>query len=147
MNAAFKQMGVVSKLASFTLDLERRVYKPDESDVGIRVLKTMTALVIMLLAACAIIALWQMPFLLACALCLLALIKRLVFPIKWELLWFLIVGGMGAYAESLIIQTGGAWTYANPQFFGIPIWLPAIWGLTATALMTAYAAVTGGVRS
>jgi hypothetical protein len=131
----------VAKLFTFTLDLESRA-KLTESEAGVRVFKVFTALLVLILAAFAIIGLWRAPFILALVLALLAWLKHILVPIKWELLWFVAIGAMGAYAEALIIQEGGVWTYTNPQLFSIPIWLPAIWGLTAIALMTMYDAVT-----
>jgi hypothetical protein len=144
MNSATDSTGFPVWFLTLTLDLECRFSRPGQSDLGLRFLKLLTALVVMLLAAVAILALWRAPVVLGLTLCLLALAKRILFPIKWELLWFLAVGYMGAYAESVIVQLGGAWSYAYPQFSGIPLWLPAIWGLTATSLMTAYAAVATG---
>lgn len=39
----------------------------------------------------------------------------------------------GPIAEALSIAAG-AWSYANPQFFGVPVWLPFVWGAaTVTA--------------
>ncbi len=131
-----------AKLFTFTLDLERRTHNLSESDAGVRAFKVTTSLLVLILAAFAIIGLWQVPWVLVLTLCVLAWLKHILFPIKWELLWFLAIGAMGAYAEALIIQEGGAWSYSNPQLFGIPIWLPAIWGLAAIALMTMYDAVT-----
>lgn len=146
MKTVFQQIGTASRFVAFTLDLERRAYLPHESDIGVRGLKIFTTLVIMFLAMCAIIALWQVPLLLTFVLCLLAWLKRILFPIKLELLWFLVVGSMGAYAESLIIHASRAWAYTNPQYLAIPLWLPAIWGLLTTSLLTAYSAVTGGIH-
>src|SRR5438105_4126418 len=144
MKSTLEQVGVVSRFVAYTFDLEQRLHSSGRSEVGVRIIKTLTSLVVLIVAAVAIIALWQAPFLLAVVLVLLAYVKHVLFPLKWELIWFLVIAGMGAYAESLIIRTGGAWTYANSQFGGIPIWLPAIWGLAATSLLTAYSAVTEG---
>jgi hypothetical protein len=33
----------------------------------------------------------------------------------------------GPLAEVVAIHAG-AWTYAAPQFFGMPLWLPFLWG-------------------
>ncbi len=142
MRTALEPLTSLPHWVYFTLDLERRYQRAGESNVGMRVLKVLTSLLVMILAACAIVALWRAPLVLTGALCVLAFLKRLLFPIRFEVLWFVVVGYMGAYAESLIAQTGGAWSYAQPQFGGIPIWLPAIWGLTATALLTAYSAIS-----
>ncbi|MBI2075654.1 MAG: hypothetical protein HYT72_00210 [Candidatus Aenigmarchaeota archaeon] len=36
----------------------------------------------------------------------------------------------GSLAEINAIQLG-IWSYANPSFLGIPLWLPLVWGETA----------------
>ena len=43
----------------------------------------------------------------------------------------------GAAAESFVIQLGGAWSYPDPQLFGIPIWLPLVWGTAGVFLVRA----------
>jgi len=42
-------------------------------------------------------------------------------------LCYLIIFVSGPLAESSCIHLG-VWTYANPAFFGIPLWLPFLWG-------------------
>lgn len=147
MKSPFGQVTAMSRFVTYTFDLEQRLNSSVGSEVGVRIIKTLTPLVILIVAAAAIIALWKMPFLLAAALVLLAWVKHMLFPLKWELIWFLVIAGMGAYAESLIIRTSGVWTYTNPQFWGIPIWLPMIWGLAATGVLTAYSAVTEAIKA
>ncbi len=34
----------------------------------------------------------------------------------------------GALSEILVINVGSAWQYTSKQIFGIPFWLPFIWG-------------------
>lgn len=49
---------------------------------------------------------------------------------KEEIMYFIvafIIGGVG----DIIISRIGAWKFNNPNFFGIPTWLPLSWGLTA----------------
>lgn len=145
MKSAFGQVGAVSKFVACTFNLAQRLHSSGGSGVGVRIVKTLTPLVILVMAAVAIISLWKAPFLLAAVLCLLAVVKHILFPLKWELIWFLVVAALGANAEALIIRAGGVWTYANSQFWGIPVWLPAIWGLAATSVLTAYSAVTEGL--
>lgn len=39
-------------------------------------------------------------------------------------------GGLGALAEAGAIASG-AWAYTVPVAVGVPLWLPAIWGIAA----------------
>jgi len=41
----------------------------------------------------------------------------------------------GAAAESFVINLGGAWLYMQPHLFGIPIWLPLVWGTAGVFLL------------
>ena len=41
---------------------------------------------------------------------------------------------LGPIMEAVVIRTG-AWQYAHPTAFGIPVWLPLLWGLTALSLV------------
>jgi hypothetical protein len=114
----------------------------DSADASMRILKIVVSLTTMLAAALAIASLWTHPILLAFALTALAVLKHRIFPIKYELAWFLFVGMLGGFAESIIIMAG-AWTYPNFQIANIPLWLPAIWGLTGTSLVVCYSGITG----
>ena len=37
-------------------------------------------------------------------------------------------------ASEIVSVSFGAWTYNNPTFLGIPIWLPLTWGIAALCL-------------
>ncbi len=39
-----------------------------------------------------------------------------------------VVGGIGGPIGEIIAIHFGVWQYSNPDFFGIPIWLPFLWG-------------------
>lgn len=43
---------------------------------------------------------------------------------------YIIVAILGPAAEIAAIKAG-AWSYSNPDFLGIPYWLPFIWGEAA----------------
>jgi hypothetical protein len=47
-----------------------------------------------------------------------------------DLVIFLTCGALGALAEIFVVAFG-AWSYAMPQFLGIPSWLPLAWGISA----------------
>ena len=40
---------------------------------------------------------------------------------------FLIAALLGAAAEIVAVKFG-AWQYANSTYFGVPLWLPLLWG-------------------
>jgi len=44
------------------------------------------------------------------------------------------IGAILGPSMEMIAIRGGAWQYARPSFFGIPLWLPLLWGLTAFAM-------------
>jgi hypothetical protein len=74
-----------------------------------------------------ILVLWQNPFVSAVILGGFHIIV-LVY-LKSRRLFFTYLFGfmLGPLAEVLAILAG-AWTYTVPQFFGIPVWLPFLWG-------------------
>ena len=50
-----------------------------------------------------------------------------------DLRCFIFVVFVGTASE-IISVSFGAWTYNNPTFLGIPIWLPLTWGIAALCL-------------
>lgn len=66
-------------------------------------------LVTILLAVSALALLWYMSF------------SR----IAW--ISFLVFAASGFIAEAIVV-TGGAWVYDTQHVFGLPIWLPLLWG-------------------
>jgi hypothetical protein len=126
--------------------LERAVSQSDSRTLSYRMGKLCAPVLLCGVAQIAIISLWRLPYVLAGVLVALALVKHKWFPIRFEWFWFFGVAFLGAYAEAGIVASGG-WSYPDPQFAGIPIWLPSIWGLTGISLMTAYAALTESFTS
>src|SRR5262245_36135114 len=91
---------------------------------------------LLLLTTCGLIFfLWKQPVLLSILLLLSAYIKYRLYPIKHELLWFSIICIGGAFIEGLLVNISGAWTYASPQLFNIPIWMPIFWGTVGTIII------------
>lgn len=61
---------------------------------------------------------------------LLLLAGLLMLSIDWScrnLLFYFAILITGPLSEAMAIYFG-AWTYTNPVFIGIPIWLPFVWG-------------------
>ena len=57
---------------------------------------------------------------------------------KRVLLYMFMFGAFsGAAAEALAIHFG-TWTYANPSFVGIPLWLPLLWGIATVVIVRVY---------
>lgn len=61
---------------------------------------------------------------------IIALLMFLFSKRKEDFLLFVIGGLFGAFAEGFAMSYG-AWVYANSDFFGIPLWLPLLWGIAA----------------
>ncbi|MFZ2555250.1 MAG: hypothetical protein WAZ27_00215 [Minisyncoccia bacterium] len=74
--------------------------------------------------------LWQMPWLLSIALLGLAVFFIVRSPHAHPIKIF-IGAGIGGAVSEIIAISAGAWTYALPQVFTIPLWLPILWGNAA----------------
>jgi hypothetical protein len=72
----------------------------------------------------------------------LAYVKHKLYPIKRELLWFLMISLGGSMAEIVFVNMSNAWSYSNPQLYGIPLWIPWFWGVVGTTLIVAYDGLT-----
>jgi len=67
-----------------------------------------------------------------------AYIKHKIYPIKKELLWFILICVGGAIVEISSVNISHAWSYSNAHFFGIPIWIPLFWGVVGTTIIVLY---------
>ena len=82
--------------------------------------------------------LWDKIVLFSIILVILALIKYLIYPIKKELVWYLLICFGGVLIEIILVNFGHGWTYVSPNIFGIPIWIPLFWGLVGTTIVVIY---------
>lgn len=89
----------------------------------------------------AVFFLWEQVFILSFVLLTLAYLKHRFFPIKQELMCFIVCGMLGSLGESVIILSG-AWSYTNPQFINIPLWLPLLWGIAGTTGIVLYSGLS-----
>jgi hypothetical protein len=55
--------------------------------------------------------------------------KRMGTVLSW-----IIVGFLGAFAESIAVHYG-IWTYKNPDFLGVPYYLPFVWANASIAIV------------
>ncbi|HTE22641.1 MAG TPA: hypothetical protein VK674_06395 [Candidatus Limnocylindria bacterium] len=73
-----------------------------------------------------VVVFWREPLITLLLLMSLGLVLNAV--TGWRLIKvYLITALLGCAAEVICIQAG-AWQYGSPQFLGIPIWLPFVWG-------------------
>jgi hypothetical protein len=98
---------------------------------------------ILLCASSGIVTLWRQPFILSLLLIALTLLKRRLFPIKREFLWYMGLTLGGAIVEVVMVNIGGGWRYAKPQFLNIPLWMPLFWGLVGTTVIVLYRELIG----
>lgn len=93
-------------------------------------LKISLGFVIYALALAVVALWWNEPNLTTLILGLLVLGMFALSPRRTTLAAFLI-GAIGGPLSEVVAVHFGAWSYADAQFFGIPVWLPLIWGLAA----------------
>lgn len=94
----------------------------------------------LVLAAVLVILFWRNLLLLSLLIILLAIAKHHFLPIKRELLWFIVIGFLGSSFENFIIYSG-AWNYPIQTIMNIPFWLPFLWGISGTTVISLYSAL------
>jgi hypothetical protein len=100
--------------------------------------KFVTSSSILLLSFLFMLLLWEQAVLLSLLLILTAYVKHKIYPIKRELLWFLIISIGSALIEIILVNFGHTWVYSAPHFFGIPIQMPLSWGIVGTTVIVMY---------
>ena len=100
--------------------------------------KLIVSIGFLVFSALSLLFLWKYAFLLSVVLLLTAYIKHRIYPIKKELLWFILLSVGGGLVEILLVQGANAWTYATPHVMGIPVWMPFFWGLVGTTIIVVY---------
>lgn len=85
-------------------------------------------------------AFWSEPVMLFVLLMLLSGVALSWRASKLKLIVYLVCVVWGPLAEAVAISFG-AWTYASPQFFGIPFWLAPLWGLAGLFIVGVYDAL------
>jgi hypothetical protein len=73
---------------------------------------------------------WARPILLTALLLTIAAVMLCARKRMNDTLLVVSCGGLGALAEAGAIASG-AWAYTVPVAVGVPLWLPAIWGIAA----------------
>jgi len=99
--------------------------------------KIIFSLIISVMIIASVCLFWKNTLIVSFSLLLIAILKHKFFPIKKELLWFIIAAIVGSMAENIMIFSS-AWYYTKPQIGNIPYWLPFLWGSSGTMLVTFY---------
>lgn len=94
-------------------------------------MKTALVAILSLVFIC---TLYGHPYILLLALTALSAVFLLLHKKMAYLYVFAITAFFGPLAEAVAIYFG-AWTYAIPQFIGIPVWLPVLWGLAGVFIV------------
>ena len=81
--------------------------------------------------------LWRHNFILTIVLVILAALLLLTNKSKQEIKTFVFCAFFGAMAEAFAIFFG-VWTYGNPDFIGIPLWLMVLWGIASVFIVRVY---------
>jgi hypothetical protein len=104
--------------------------------------KVVVSITILFVAILATFFFASQPFTLSFLMLLIAFIKHKLYPIKKELLWFVLIAVGGGITEVILVNSGSVWTYSISQFMGIPIWIPLFWGTIATTIVVVYDGLT-----
>lgn len=86
--------------------------------------------------------LWNKIAIFSLSLIALAYTKHILYPIKKELSWYLLICITGTIVEIVLVNFGHGWTYSNPDVFEIPFWIPLFWGLVGTTIIVVHQAFT-----
>lgn len=79
-------------------------------------------------ALLSVIFLWRETVLLTIILSFLSIVMLVMWNAKENVKLFIICGLLGATVEALAVNSG-AWHYTIPDAFGVPYWLPLLWGI------------------
>jgi hypothetical protein len=100
--------------------------------------KLFVSMSLLLLSLLGELLLWNHVAIFSILLMFLAYAKHKMYPIKKELLWYVLICVGGAIVEFILVNFGHGWSYTSPDFFGIPIWIPIFWGLVGTTVIVIY---------
>lgn len=104
--------------------------------------KLIVSMIMLLFSLISELLLWNQAILLSILFILLAFIKHRIYPIKKELAWYLMICVGGALIEIVLVNFGHGWSYSNPSFLGIPVWIPFFWGFVGTTIIVIYDGLT-----
>lgn len=85
----------------------------------------------------AVILLWRAPLLLTLTLFVISVLMLVVLRSKKIALVYVFVAIWGPLTEAVAISAG-VWHYELPEFFGLPVWLPFLWGAASIVIVYSY---------
>tara|TARA_Y100000034_G_C6870965_1_gene397651 strand:- start:808 stop:1158 length:351 start_codon:yes stop_codon:yes gene_type:complete len=85
--------------------------------------------VLFVVAIALIVKFYRNNFLLTILLIIGWIVAMKIWHDKDDIYFFVMAGILGPIGEIIAIHFG-VWSYANPSFLGIPVWLPLVWGLS-----------------
>lgn len=97
-----------------------RVNKPNYKNIIFNIAFSLSCLA-------SVCSFWKKPFLLTFVLIIVSFIGLYRWRNKENFILFILGGLFGATTEAIAISFG-VWTYTLPDFYGIPFWLPVLWG-------------------
>ena len=95
--------------------------------------KTVLNLSLMAVAMLSITFLWVSPYILLLPLSVVTILMLAIERHRSAVYIFIFAFVVGPVSEVFSLPYG-AWIYANPQVFGVPVWLPFMWGIVALFL-------------
>ena len=85
----------------------------------------------------AVVLLWRAPLLLTLTLFVISVSMLIVLRSKEIAGVYVFVALWGPLTEVVAIANG-VWQYELPEFFGIPLWLPFLWGAASIVIVYSY---------
>jgi hypothetical protein len=76
-----------------------------------------------------VVFLFRYNFILTLVLIFISILALILWRSKSNFLLYILCGFGGMVMEAIVVGSG-AWTYAFPNFIGIPYFLPFLWGIT-----------------
>ncbi|MES2014651.1 MAG: hypothetical protein V4437_02435 [Patescibacteria group bacterium] len=87
-----------------------------------------------------VLFLWHTPALLAVALFGISALMLFLLKKKEFVVVYILAALFGPFTESLAIHKG-VWRYEISNFFGVPVWLPFLWGAASIVIAYSYNAL------
>ena len=85
----------------------------------------------------AVVLLWRESFMLTLTLFVISALMLVVLRSKKITAVYVFVALWGPLTEAIAIAKG-VWHYESPDFFGLPLWLPFLWGAASIVITYSY---------
>ncbi len=81
---------------------------------------------------------WKQPLVVSVLLVALMFAKHVLSPLRQEFVWWIGIVFISAIIEALLVNFAGAWSYALRAPLNVPVYMPLLWGLVGTSLLTIF---------